>query len=42
MYLKILPMKGQVRFGKNGKLSPRYVVHYEILRKTGKVAYKLN
>ena len=25
VYLKISPMKGVVRFGKNGKLSPRYV-----------------
>ena len=25
MYLKISPMKGVVRFGKKGKLSPRYV-----------------
>ena len=25
VYLKIWPMKGVVRFGKKGKLSPRYV-----------------
>ena len=31
VYLKILPMKRAMRFGNNGKLSPRYVVPYEIL-----------
>ena len=32
VYLKISPMKGVVRFGKNGKLSPRYVVPHEICK----------
>ena len=32
VYLKISPMKGVVRFGKNGKLSPRYVVTHEICK----------
>ena len=41
MYLKISPMKGVVRFGKKGKLSPRYVGPYEILQRVGKVAYEL-
>jgi len=39
-YLKILLMKGVVRFGKNGKLSPRYVGLYDILQRVSKVAYK--
>ena len=30
-----------MRFGKNGKLSPRYVVKYEILQCVGEVAYEL-
>ena len=34
-------MKGVVIFGNKGKLSPRYVSHYEILQKFGKVAYEL-
>ena len=42
VYLKISPMKGVVRFGKKGKLSPCYVDPYEILQKVGKVSYELN
>ena len=34
-------MKGMVRFENKGKLSPRYVVPYEISQKIGKVAYEL-
>ncbi|XP_070006119.1 uncharacterized protein [Nicotiana sylvestris] len=30
-----------MRFGKNGKLSPRYVRPYRIIQRTGQVAYKL-
>ena len=41
VYLKISHMKGVVRFGKKGKLSPRYVGPYEILKRVGKVAYEL-
>ena len=41
MYLKISPMKGVVRLGKNGKLSPRYVGPYEILQRFCKVDYEL-
>ena len=37
VYLKISPMKGVVRFGKKGKLSPCYVGPYEILQRVGKV-----
>ncbi|WMV14397.1 hypothetical protein MTR67_007782 [Solanum verrucosum] len=39
--LKISPMKGVMRFGKKGKLSPRYVGPYHILRRIGKIAYEL-
>ncbi|XP_069143416.1 uncharacterized protein [Solanum lycopersicum] len=41
VYLKIIPMKGVVRFGNNGKLSPPYVGPYEILQRVGKVSYEL-
>ncbi|PHT54216.1 Lignin-forming anionic peroxidase [Capsicum baccatum] len=41
VYLKISPMKGVKRFGKKGKLSPRYVGPFRILSCFGKVAYEL-
>ena len=41
VYLKISPMRGVKRFGKKGKLSPRYVGHYKILSCVGKVAYEV-
>nr|GEY16231.1 putative reverse transcriptase domain-containing protein [Tanacetum cinerariifolium] len=39
--LKVLPWKGVVRFGKRGKLNPRYVGPFKLLDKVGIVAYKL-
>ncbi|WMV54655.1 hypothetical protein MTR67_048040 [Solanum verrucosum] len=30
VYLKVSPMKGVIRFGKKGKLSPRYIDPYRI------------
>ena len=38
--MKISPWKGVLRFGKRGKLSPRYIGPYEIVSKVGPVAYK--
>ncbi|GJS76956.1 hypothetical protein Tco_0726837 [Tanacetum coccineum] len=39
--LKVSPWKGVVRFGKKGKLPPRFVGPFEIIEKVGPVAYRL-
>ncbi|TMW80708.1 hypothetical protein EJD97_016368, partial [Solanum chilense] len=39
--LKVSPMKGVMRFGKRGKLSPRYIGLFEVIKRVGEVAYEL-
>jgi hypothetical protein len=41
VYIKVSPMKGVVRFGKKGKLSPRYVGPFQVTGIVGPVAYKV-
>ena len=41
VFLWVAPMKGVMRFGKNGKLSPRFVGPFEVLERVGEVAYRI-
>ena len=41
VFLKVMPKRGVVRFGKRGKLSPRFIGPSEILERIGTVAYRL-
>ena len=42
VFLKVSPWKGILRFGRRGKLRPRYIMPYEIITRVGPVAYRLD
>ena len=39
IFLKVSPKKGVFRFGKKGKLAPRYIGPFEVIKVVGKAAY---
>ena len=41
VFLKVMPKRGVVRFGKRGKLSPRFIRPFEILERVDTIAYRL-
>ncbi|CAA0821964.1 Unknown protein, partial [Striga hermonthica] len=40
-FLKVRPIRGVVRFGKRGKLHPRFIGLFEVLERVGEVANRL-
>ena len=40
-FLKVMPKRGVVRFGKRGKLSSRCIGPFEVLERIGTIAYQL-
>ena len=41
VFLKVMPKRGVIRFGKQGKLALRYIGSFEVLERVGTIAYRL-
>ena len=41
VFLKVIPKRGVVRFGEQGKLALRYIRIFEVLERVGIIAYRL-
>lgn len=41
IFLKVKPVKGTTRFRQRGKLAPRYIRSFEVIKKINKVTYML-
>ena len=41
VFLKVMPKRGVISFGKRGKLSPRFIGPFKILERIGTIAYRL-
>ncbi|XP_073152871.1 uncharacterized protein [Henckelia pumila] len=41
VFIRVAPLKGVMRFGKKGKLAPRFVGPFEILDRVGTLAYRM-
>ena len=40
-FLKVMPKRGVIRFGKRVKVRPRYIKPFEIIERVGTTAYRL-
>jgi hypothetical protein len=41
VFMKVSPMRGVMRFGKKGKLSPKFIGPFEITQRVGRLAYRI-
>ena len=41
VFLKVTPRRGVTRFGRGGKLAPRFIGPFDVIERIGEVAYRL-